>query len=41
MQKKKKKRVEEMATEFYDPFKYKNLREIIFIDRDVMVMVEK
>ena len=30
-----------MATELYDPFKYKNLREIIFIDRDVMVMVEK
>lgn len=30
-----------MATEFYDPFKYKNLREIIFIDRDVMVVIEK
>lgn len=30
-----------METEFYDPFKYQNLREIIFIDRDVMVMTEE
>lgn len=41
MPKKNPKRVEEMATEFYDPFKYQNLREIIFIDRDGMVMIEE